>query len=173
VLVIVPIIWLVAEIFVAIKVSEAIGVLATLLALVAGCPIGLWAMRSQGGAVMRRLAAAVAEGRTPAREVVDGALVLIGGMLLMIPGFITDVVGLVLILPPTRSLTGKGVLRTGRSYLLARVVRFDPAHFDPARQAYDVESTAREVPPTAREVPPTARDISPTAREVSPPKPST
>ncbi|MGO9753565.1 MAG: FxsA family protein [Solirubrobacteraceae bacterium] len=146
-LLIVPILWLVAEIFVAIKVSDAIGVLATMLALAASIPIGLWAMRSQSRGVMRRLAGAVAERRTPTREVIDGALVLIGGMLLIIPGFITDVLGLVLMVPPTRALTGKGILRKGRSYLIARVVRFDPTHFGTAPQAYDVESTAREVPP--------------------------
>ncbi len=147
-LIIVPILWLAAEIFVAIKVSETIGVPATLMALVVSFPIGIWAMRSQSGGVMRRLAAAVAEGRAPAREVLDGALMLIGAVLLIIPGFIADLVGLVLMLPPTRALTGRGVLRRGRSYLLARVVRFDPAHFGPARQTYDVESTAHDVPPS-------------------------
>jgi UPF0716 protein FxsA len=132
--------WPVAELFVAIKVAEAVGVLLMLVLLVAGWPLGTWAIRSQGRAVARRLATAIAEGRTPARETLDGVLVLIGGGLLMLPGFLTDVAGLFLLLPPTRALARIGVVRNLRSRLVVRAVGFTAG-----RQPYDVDSTAVDV----------------------------
>ena len=83
ILALVPIIWLLAELFVAIKVAEAIGVGYMLLLLIVSWPLGAWALRSQGRAAWRRLSAAVSEGRSPGREVLDGALVLLGGLLLI------------------------------------------------------------------------------------------
>jgi UPF0716 protein FxsA len=67
--------WAVAELYVAIRVVDAIGILLTVLLLIASWPIGVWMVRSQGRAAWRRLSAAVAEGRPPANEVLDGALV--------------------------------------------------------------------------------------------------
>ena len=90
------VLWPVAELFVAIQVAHAVGVVPTIVLLIAGWPLGTWALRRQGAAAWRRLGLALGEGRTPAREVVDGALVVIGGVLLMIPGFITDAIGLLL-----------------------------------------------------------------------------
>ena len=98
------ILWPIAELFVAIEVARAIGVLETIVLLILGWPLGLWALRAQGGAAWRRLNLALSERRTPTREVLDGALVLFGGLLLMIPGFITDVIGIAMLLPPTRAL---------------------------------------------------------------------
>jgi UPF0716 protein FxsA len=141
VILVLPLIWLIAETFVAVKVAGAIGVLPMLLALIASWPIGIWAMRSQGAGVMRRLRATVAEQRAPAREMLDGALVLLGGLLLIVPGFIGDVFGLVLLVPPTRTLVRRGLVRSGRGYVLSRIARFG------APEAYDVDSTASEVPP--------------------------
>ena len=94
--------WPIAELFVAIEVAQAIGILATVLLLIVSWPLGLWLVRSEGRAAWRRLSAAVAEGRPPAKEVLDGALVMTGGALLIVPGFITDVIGLLLLAPPTR-----------------------------------------------------------------------
>ena len=136
------ILWPIAELFVMIKVAEAIGVLLMLLLLIAGWPIGMWAIRSEGRGVLRRLAAALSEQRTPTREMLDGALVLLGGLLVMVPGFITDVLGALLLLPPTRMLARRGVARNLRSRVVLRAVRFSAG-----RQEYDVESTARDVPP--------------------------
>ena len=70
----------------AIKVADAIGVLAMLLLLVVSWPLGAWVLRSQGRAAWRRLSVAVSEGRSPGREVLDGALILIGGLLADRPG---------------------------------------------------------------------------------------
>lgn len=132
------ILWPVAELFVVIKVGEAIGVLLTIALLIATWPIGTWALRSQGRVAWRRLAAAVADGRPPAREVLNGALVLAGGVLLMIPGFITDVIGVCLLAPPTRALMRAVLARNLQSRVVVQATRF-------GRQPYDVDSTARDV----------------------------
>lgn len=132
--------WLVAELLVAIVVANAIGVLATIVLLIAGWPIGTWALRSQGRTVWRRLAAAVAAGRSPAGELLEGAMVVIGGTMLMIPGFITDVIGIALLLPPTRSLLTPLVVRNLHSRLAVRAARFSSAS-----TGYDVDSTATDI----------------------------
>jgi UPF0716 protein FxsA len=132
--------WPVAELILVIKVAEAIGVLLTLVLLIAAWPIGSWALRSQGRAVWRRMGAAVAAGRVPGKEVLDGALVLIGGFLLMIPGFISDAVGLVLLAPPTR-IPLRGLLaRHFRSPVVRHTIRFTTRG-----GTYDVDSTATDI----------------------------
>jgi UPF0716 protein FxsA len=132
--------WPVAEVFVAIEVANAIGVLAMLLLLIASLPIGSWALRSQGRAAWRRLGDAVAASRPPGPEVLNGALVLVGGMLMMIPGFITDVLGAALLLPPTRALMRGLLVRNLQSRIVVRATRFG------RRSAtYDVDSTATDV----------------------------
>lgn len=134
--------WPIAEVYVAIKVAEAIGVLWTLLLLLAGWPIGIWALRSQGRAAWRRLGDAVAAGRPPGREVLDGALVLVGGVLLMIPGFITDVLGAALLLSPSRALARSMLARNLESRVVLQATRFAR----PSR-SYDVDSTATDIDP--------------------------
>lgn len=134
------ILWPLAELFVAIKVAEALGVLLTVVLLVAGWPVGLWLTKAEGRAAWRRLSAAVSVGRPPGREVVDGALVLAGGVLLMIPGFITDAVGLAL-LAPTRALARAAVMRNFQS----RLVRAATSVARSPRSPYDVDSTATDL----------------------------
>ncbi len=135
------ILWPIAELFVAIKVAEAIGVLLTVILLLVGWPVGMWLAKAQGRAAWRRLSAAVATGRPPGREVIDGALVLVGGTLLIIPGFITDVVGLLLLLAPTRRVAGALIARNFQSRLVVAATRFSSA----SRSAYDVDSTATDL----------------------------
>ena len=91
-------------------------------------------------AAWRRLGDAIAAGRPPGREVLDGALVLIGGALLIIPGFITDAVGICLLLPPTRLLMRGLLVRNLQSRVVLQATRFSRQS-----QPYDVESTATDV----------------------------
>jgi UPF0716 protein FxsA len=135
------ILWPVAEVFVAIKVAAAIGVLLTVLLLIAGIPLGAWLTRAEGRTAWRRLRTAVAAGRPPGREVIDGALVLIGGMLFIVPGFITDLIGLLLLVAPSRSVAGAAIARNVQSRLVVAATRFSGA--PPSR--YDVDSTATDV----------------------------
>jgi UPF0716 protein FxsA len=93
----------VAELTLIVRVAGSIGVLDTFALLVLSCLIGVWLAKRAGLGVLRRMRQAQAEGRVPDREVADGALVLLGAMLLLFPGFISDVMGLVLLLPPTRA----------------------------------------------------------------------
>ena len=105
--VVVPII----ELFVIIQVGEAIGVLPTIALLVADSILGAMLMRSQGRIAWGRFNAALAEGRIPHREVLDGVLIIMGGAFLLTPGFISDILGLLLLLPPTRAVVRRALVR--------------------------------------------------------------
>jgi UPF0716 protein FxsA len=94
----------IAELYVIIKVGEAIGLLPTLLLLLADAVLGSMLLRHQGRAAWIRFNRALAEGRLPHKEVFDGVLVIMGGALLLTPGFLTDILGLILLIPPTRAL---------------------------------------------------------------------
>jgi UPF0716 protein FxsA len=99
------------EIYVVIEVGRAIGVPATLALLVLDALLGTILMRSQGRAVWRRARSSLLAGQIPAREVLDGALVIVGGALLIAPGFITDALGALLLIPVTRRPIGRMVVR--------------------------------------------------------------
>ena len=101
----------VAELYLILKVGDLIGVPLTILLLAGDSVIGSLLLRSQGRAAWRRLNEALAEGRMPHREVQDGALVIFGGAFLITPGFITDIIGLLMLLPPTRPLVRRLVMR--------------------------------------------------------------
>ena len=94
----------IAELAVIIQVGQIIGVWWTIGLLVVDSVLGSVLMRSEGRTAWRRFNEAAQAGRVPAREVLDGALVIFGGALLLTPGFITDFLGLVLLIPPTRAL---------------------------------------------------------------------
>ncbi|CAN5259904.1 hypothetical protein BH20ACT9_BH20ACT9_18590 [soil metagenome] len=94
-----------AELYVIFEVvGPAIGPLPTIAILLVVSVAGAALVRHEGVRAWRRFREALAQSRIPAEEIVDGALVLVGGTLLLTPGFITDVVGLLLVLPPTRAL---------------------------------------------------------------------
>jgi UPF0716 protein FxsA len=93
----------IVEIWLLIQVGQAIGGWQTLALLVADSLLGAWLLRREGRRTWRAFRLALDERRVPAREVADGVLVLIGGTLLITPGFLSDVVGLVFLLPPTRA----------------------------------------------------------------------
>jgi UPF0716 protein FxsA len=90
------------EIYVLVQVGQAIGAWWTILLLVAASIVGTWLVRREGGRAWRALQSALSSGRMPARELADGALILIGGTLMLTPGFVSDVFGVLLILPFTR-----------------------------------------------------------------------
>jgi UPF0716 protein FxsA len=94
----------IAELYVIIKIGGAIGVVPTLALLVADAVLGSMLLRQQGRAAWVRFNRALAENRLPHKEVFDGVLIIFGGALLLTPGFITDVFGLVLLIPPTRAV---------------------------------------------------------------------
>ncbi|WP_307818150.1 FxsA family protein [Janibacter endophyticus] len=94
----------VLELAVIIAVGRQVGVLWTLLALVLMSVLGLWLLRREGARAWRALRETARSGEMPSRQIADGILVLVGGVLLMLPGFVTDAVGILLVLPVTRPL---------------------------------------------------------------------
>lgn len=99
-LAIIPII----EIWLLIKVGNVIGPLQTLGALMVFSLIGVWLAKSQGFRIIIAIRDELAVGRMPAAHFLDGVLILFGGILLIIPGFITDFIGLFFLIPATRKL---------------------------------------------------------------------
>jgi UPF0716 protein FxsA len=93
-----------AELYVIIQVGQAIGLIPTLVLLLLDALLGAMLLRHQGRAAWIQFNRALAENRLPHKEVYDGILVILGGALLLTPGFITDIFGLVLLLPPTRAI---------------------------------------------------------------------
>jgi UPF0716 protein FxsA len=92
----------IAEIWVIVVVASHIGVLETIGLLFLITVVGVWLVKRQGLALLGRLQTTIDQGRVPHRELVDGFLILVAGILLIPPGFITDAIGLLLLLPPVR-----------------------------------------------------------------------
>jgi UPF0716 protein FxsA len=165
-LVLVFIVLPIAELYVIIKVGGAIGVLPTIALLIADSFLGAALLRSQGRAAWRRFNDALASGRVPAREVFDGTMIILGGAFLLTPGFITDIIGLVLLIPPTRALFRGVITRMAlrRAAFGVRAVRFGygarPGRPYGARPPgnYDYEGSAREVTDPRGELPPNPDD---------------
>lgn len=91
-----------AEIWVILQVGQLVGPWWTIVLLVLDSLVGAWLIKREGGRAWRALREALQHGRMPARELADGALILIGGTLMLSPGFVLDVAGILLILPFTR-----------------------------------------------------------------------
>lgn len=127
------------ELYLLFKVGDSIGIELTILLLLADSVIGSLLLRSQGRAVWRRFNEALATGRMPHREVTDGVAVIFGGAFLITPGFLTDIVGLLLLLGPTRAVIVKFAGRRVASRMTARVTDTRRGHND-----FDVEGTATE-----------------------------
>lgn len=86
------------------------GVALTVGLLIVDSLIGAWLLRSQGRSVWRQFRETLNAGRLPAREVIDGGFVIVGGVLLLTPGFLSDIVGLLMLIPPTRRIFGGWVM---------------------------------------------------------------
>jgi UPF0716 protein FxsA len=139
------------ELYVIIQVGQEIGALWTIAILVADSILGSVLLRAQGRGAWRRFNAALAAGRPPAREVLDGVLIIFGGALLLTPGFVTDVGGLLLLLPPTRAVIRRGLVRVlARRFIVAvpgSAFPRGPRRRGGDRGGGDVEGTATEVDP--------------------------
>jgi UPF0716 protein FxsA len=101
----------IAELYVIIQVSHVIGGWETIALLIVESIIGTWLVRREGRRTWRAFSAALEARRPPAREVVDGALVIVGGALLLTPGFLSDILGFFVLLPVTRPLARRLLLR--------------------------------------------------------------
>jgi UPF0716 protein FxsA len=136
-----------AELYVILQVGDAIGAVWTILLLAADSLLGSLLLRSQGRTVWRRFNSTLAEGRMPHREVIDGVLVVFGGAFLITPGFLTDIVGILLLIPPTRALVRKLVARRLGRRVVVGVVGSEGRPRSRAPQNghdFDVEGNATE-----------------------------
>ena len=163
-LVIVPII----ELAIIIQIGSMIGVWWTIALLVADSLLGAWLLMREGSRSWLRFRAAIGDGKVPAKETADGGLVISGGALLLTPGFLTDIVGLLFLFQPTRDVIRRIALTKVVSYAATRVG--GPAGWTlrgaffgsraakyarakrPSRD-YDVEGTATEVKPPPAALP--------------------
>lgn len=101
----------VAEIYLLIQVGHVIGAWWTVLLLLADGVLGSWLVKREGSKAWRALRQALDERRMPARELADGALILVGGTLLLTPGFLSDVAGLFCVVPLTRPVARRALTR--------------------------------------------------------------
>jgi UPF0716 protein FxsA len=162
----------VAEIWVIVQVAHHIGILETLVLLLAVSGTGAWLLKQQGLATWRRLQDTMQRGEMPTQEAADGALILLGGALLLTPGFITDAVGLILILPPTRGGL-KGLVRRGlHRWARRRVSIVTSASGVYSTTAVRRSRATREDGPTSRPLssPPLPHAGSPSTEDGSPDK---
>ncbi|HEX6602833.1 MAG TPA: FxsA family protein [Solirubrobacterales bacterium] len=145
------------ELYVIIQVGQLIGVLPTLALLLADALLGSWLLKHEGRGAWRRFNEALAARRFPGREVADGVLIIIGGTLLLTPGFVTDIFGLFLLLPPTRAIARRVLKRLTIGRFMVVGMGGGPGPFGGASSGtgnsqrdpsdYDFEGTAEEVPP--------------------------
>jgi UPF0716 protein FxsA len=140
----------IAELALIIQIGSLIGVWWTIALLIADSILGALLMRHQGRAAWRRFQAVIAEGRVPARETIDGAMVIFGGALLLTPGFITDIFGLVFLLPPTRAVLRRLLVARFAHRMTSGMTSGPIGRRSGSRPDYDVEGTAHDVEPGAR-----------------------
>lgn len=91
-----------AEIYLLLQIGGIVGVLPTILLVVFTAMLGAWLLRQQGFATFQRFQASLAQGVIPAYEMIEGPIILIGGVLLLTPGFITDMIGFACLIPSLR-----------------------------------------------------------------------
>jgi UPF0716 protein FxsA len=139
--IVVPII----ELYVIIQIGGLIGVWPTLALLLADALLGSLLLRHQGRGAWRRFNQAINERRFPGREAADGLMIAVGGTLLLTPGFVTDIFGFLLLLPPTRAIAR----RLLRGYAAHRFVVVGVGDRVPrpgnAPRSYDFDGTAEEI----------------------------
>lgn len=104
----------VVEVAVLVAVGDAIGVLPTIGLLLLASLVGAWLLRREGTRTLRAFTEAARTRRPPHRELIDGVLIAAGGVLIVLPGFVSDVLALLVLLPPTRALLRRRILRSAR-----------------------------------------------------------
>jgi UPF0716 protein FxsA len=155
----------VVELYVIIQIGELIGLWPTLALLLADALLGSLLLRHQGRGAWRRFNEAIAQRRFPGKEVADGLLIAIGGTLLLTPGFLSDIVGAIFLIPPTRALVrrlmrgwaarrfvvmgGPAGAAYGATSGASRAYRYAKkgagAESNGSRSDYDFEGTAEEI----------------------------
>lgn len=154
----------IAELYVIVQVGQLIGLWPTLALLLADAILGSMLLKQQGRSAWRRFNEALGQRRFPGQEVADGLLIVIGGTLLLTPGFLTDIVGLLLLIPPTRAVARRVLRRlTIGRFMVVGMPGRGPST-GPQRgtagddRPYDFDATAEEMPPGGEDLPPSGTD---------------
>lgn len=113
--------YVLAEVAAIWAVGSAVGVLGTIGLLLAGAFLGSWLARREGGKAARAFMETARSGRSAHVEVTNGMLIGLGGLLIMVPGFVSDIFGLFLLLPPTRAIARKLWLKRMERRVMAHV----------------------------------------------------
>lgn len=108
------------ELYVIIQVGGAIGALNTIALLVLMGVAGGWLMKREGLGVLRRIQTQLRDGQVPGNDLVDGLLILFGGALMLTPGFLSDLLGLCLLVPPMRAVVRRALARRLRVRVIDR-----------------------------------------------------
>jgi len=111
------------EIYLLIKLIGSLGFFPTLFLLLGAAVLGTFLLRIQGWTTWFRVQQALARGELPAREMIEGGLIAAGGLLLLIPGFISDLLALLCLLPATRKRIAQRILESGISQPPGRATR--------------------------------------------------
>jgi UPF0716 protein FxsA len=138
-LLVVPIV----EIFVIIQIGQVIGGWPTVALLIVESALGAWLIKREGRRAWNALRTALDTGKMPGRELADGALVLIGGTLLLTPGFVTDIFGFFFVLPFTRPLARRAMTAFFGRRLSTQLGNINPTTFIPGA------TTPTRKPPTS------------------------
>lgn len=107
----------IAELYVIIQVADVIGGWQTVALLLVESILGAWLMKREGRGAIRKIQARLEARQLPSKEVVDGALIVFAGALMITPGFLTDILGVLLLIPPTRAVVRAALLRRLRGRL--------------------------------------------------------
>jgi UPF0716 protein FxsA len=138
----------IVELYVIVQTSHAIGVLNTIGLIIVIAVLGSWLIKREGLKVWNRFIQQVQEGQVPTREIADGVCLLGAGALMLAPGFISDVIALLLLFPPTRALVRRRLMKRHKAGAFGRTRIIRATYGGPMPgSAHDTttEATAREV----------------------------
>jgi UPF0716 protein FxsA len=144
----------IAELWILIRLGQSVGFWLTLAIVLGTGALGAALAKSQGMRVLREVQRELAAGRVPHRQVLDGMAVLVGGALLLTPGFISDVAGLALLFPPTRRLLEVGVRRWLERQIQTGSLRVSVLRWEPGDGPVDPRAPSGLDPRKEIRVPP-------------------
>ncbi|MGI9622469.1 MAG: FxsA family protein [Acidimicrobiales bacterium] len=127
------------ELYVIIQVADGIGVVETIVLLILVSVVGAWLVKREGLSVLRKVQTELARGQMPTKQIVDGALIMLAGALMLTPGFVTDAVGVLFLIPPTRALFRRLIMSRFRGRV--QVASFGPGGGFRTGPVVDVQGT--------------------------------
>lgn len=144
----------IVELYVIVQVAGGIGVLETIGLLVVVSLVGAWLVRREGMSVLRKIQAQLGSGQLPTKQLVDGGLILFAGALMLTPGFVTDAIGVLLLLPPTRIVAREVLIRRFRGRVQYGMAGRGPGPRFASGPVFDVRETDPEEVELTRDDPP-------------------